>query len=90
MPNATQLVASPREILELAKGLVEDVRNIEAFNSQLTDDLEQIAKTWLDDGFTEVHEYLTKINKALEERRDSIGMVAQGLVTYAQLLRKTK
>lgn len=90
MPNGTQLVASPKEILLLAKGLVEDIKSIEALNNQLKLDLDTVAKTWLDDGFVEVNEYLTKIHQALDERKDSIGLVAQQLVVYADVLRKTK
>lgn len=89
MPNGTQLVASPKEILLLAKGLVEDIKRIQTRNDQLKKELDQVAKTWLDDGFVEVNEYLTKIHKAVEDRKDNIGLLAQQLVEYAGVLRTT-
>ena len=90
MPDVTHLVAKPKEILLLAKGLVEDMKKIETLNNDLKKDLEDVKKTWKDDSILEVNEYVTKIHKALEERKDNIGLIAQQLVTYAQALRKTK
>lgn len=89
MPNGNQLVAKPKEILLLAKGLVEDMKKIEALNEQLTRDLNQVSKTWLDDGIIELREYVIKIHKTLEERKNNIGLVAQQLVVYAEALIKT-
>ena len=90
MPNGTQLVASPKEILLLAKGLVQDIQRVEALNNALRHDLDAISKSWLDDGFVEVNEYLTRIHKAMEERKDNVGLVARELVCYADKLRGTK
>jgi hypothetical protein len=49
-----------------------------------------VSKTWQDDGFIELNDYVVKIRKALEERKDNIGLIAQQLVVYATALHKTK
>ena len=41
-------------------------------------------------GFIELNDYVVKIRKALEERKDNIGLIAQQLVVYATALHKTK
>lgn len=90
MPDVTHLVAKPKEILLLAKGLAEDMKKIETLNADLKKDLDDVKKTWKDDSILEVNEYVTKIHKALEERKDNIGLIVQQLVVYAEALRKTK
>lgn len=85
----SNLVASPKEILLLAKGLIEDAQKIRALNEQMKQDLVQVSKTWQDDSFIGVHDCVTKINAALDERMDNIGHIAQGLVVYAEALKKT-
>ena len=44
MPDVTHLVAKPKEILLLAKGLVEDMKKIETLNNDLKKDLEDLVK----------------------------------------------
>lgn len=83
------LVANPKEILLLAKGLLEDAQKISELNEQMKQDLVQVSKTWLDDGIIEVNDCVDKVNKALDERIDNIGYIVNGLVTYAEALKKT-
>ncbi len=89
MPNDTQLIAKPKEILLLAKGLLEDIKKIEELNNQLKRDLDQVSKTWLDDSFLEVNDCVTKIHSALDERKENIGLIAQQLAVYAKALLET-
>lgn len=86
MPN---LVAKPKEILQLAKGLLEDSQKISELNEQMKLDLIQVSKTWLDDGIIEVNDCVDKVNQALDARIDNIGHIVKGLVTYADALKKT-
>lgn len=89
MPTGNQLVTNPKEILLLAKGLLEDIKKIEELNNQLGLDLKQVSQTWLDDSFIEVYDCVNNIHKTLNERKDSIGYIAQQLMVYAQALLKT-
>ena len=85
-----QLVANPKEILLLAKGLAEDMKRIHTLNEQLAADVNQLSKTFLDDGFEELNDYVTKIQAAITEREENILLIVQQLVAYAEALRKTK
>ena len=85
-----QLVANPKEILLLAKGLAEDMKRIHALNEQLAADVNQLSMTFLDDGFEELSDYVTKIQVAITDREENILLIVQQLVAYAEALRKTK
>lgn len=89
MPGTTQLIAKPKDILLLAKGLLQDAKTIETLNAQLSKDLVQAAKVWSDDSFVEMHAYVSKAEKEAEERKESIALVAASLAKYAQELRAT-
>ncbi len=89
MPAGTQLVTNPKEILLLAKGLLEDLKKIEELNGQLAQDLKTVSQSWQDDSFAEVCDTVVKINQAVEERKDDISMIAQQLCVYANALLDT-
>lgn len=89
MPTGTQLVTNPKEILQLAKDLLLDLKRIEELNGQLAQDLSTVAKSWQDDSFVTVYDMVVKINQAVEQRQDDIGMVAQQLCLYAEALLAT-
>ena len=89
MPDTTQLIAKPRDILLLAKGLLEDAKQIETLNSDLTKEIAQAAIVWSDDSFVEMYEYISKAKEEMDNRKESVAFIAASLVKYAEALRKT-
>lgn len=90
MPTGNQLKTSPRDILVLARELLADLKRIQELNNQLAQDLKDVSQTWQDDSFTEVCDFVIKINESVNERGDSIAYTAQQLALYAQALLETK
>ena len=89
MPDTTMLIAKPKDILLLAKGLLQDAKKIEELNAQLTKNLQDVAKVWSDDSFTEMHTYVSKAASEMATHKESIAFVAASLVKYAEKLRPT-
>ncbi len=89
MPTGDQLITNPREIMLLAKGLLEDLKRIQELNNQLAQDLKDVSQTWQDDSFVEVHDIVVQINNAVDERGNNIALTAQRLMVYAQALLNT-
>ena len=71
MPDTTMLIAKPKDILLLAKGLLQDAKKIEELNAQLTKNLQDVAKVWSDDSYVlerTVDVHITRLRKKLGEQ----------------------
>ena len=77
-------------VISLAQNLVSDAKSIAQYTEDLRGELKRLQGTFLDDGIQEVNGYVGNISEKLNEVQESVGVVANQLVQYAEILLKGK
>lgn len=75
-----------KAVLELARGIVKDSKDIAQYASELDNELKGLQGTFLDDGIDEVNAYVSTISGKIRSAESSVITVANQLVEYANLL----
>ena len=75
-----------KAVLELAKNIVKDSKEIAQYATDLGSELKGLQGTFLDDGIEEVNSYVNTITGKINSAQTSVVTVANQLVEYANLL----
>lgn len=75
-----------KSVLELAKNIVKDSKEIAQYATNLGTELKNLQGTFLDDGIEEINAYVNAITGKIEKSQASVITVANQLVEYANLL----
>ena len=84
--SSEQVKASAPVLLNLAESIVDALEKLRKLNDGLSDDLGSLGKTFQDEGYMTVKNYVTKASSVIADNTPHATKLADALIDYAQLI----
>jgi hypothetical protein len=86
MPMSIGTDSSPDALIQLAKDIRTNIENIESLNTKLSEQLQRLGASFLDDDFSIIQDFVKRTQNICENIFPDGRRTAAGLEQYAQIL----
>lgn len=85
-----EIITNPVVLVQLAKDLAVDLKNIKDANETMSDDLKSLGASFQDDDYGKVSGCVNKIQGLINEALPEVKTVADKLIMQADLIKKQR